>query len=457
MNKTIPLLILLVWSIPFGLGQSFPYPVAKKTLTNGMDVIVIETPEFKDVLSYNTLVLAGARNETGKGKTGLAHLFEHILFRHRWMGRLNGYDQIINKIGAFNNAWTNFDVTYYHPLTFTFNLEARADRPSLPQLEAERFTKLDFSEEIFKTEAGAVLGEYRRNASNPGLNMMERLLALSFPDHSYGHSTIGYLEDVHDMPNEYQGALDFYSTYYRPNNVVLLVVGDVQTENIFSMADQLYGDWQPADQPVILEPGPTNGPKKERIWWEADVPPRVSYAYRMPAFNTSREGAIGQLLPELLAGETAPLFQKLRYEKKSASSLRMYSGHYESFHPRLLELSAVLFKEKYQEGGEAYFEDVITDMDQGFQDLKDFSSIEGSEGLLKDLKAKLLYDFLAILNSPANIAQIFAWYYRFDRDPQVLDVLMEQVQAVQPAEIDAFASQHFVEANRVIVTMAHRE
>jgi zinc protease len=135
-------------------SKVFPYPVYKKTLPNGLDVIVIETPEFKNVLSYNTLVLAGSRNETEPGKTGLAHLFEHILFRHRFGGRDGGYQDLVERLGAHNNAWTWFDVTYYHPLTFTSNLTGRKTAtetlPGLIELESSRFKALDFTEEILR-------------------------------------------------------------------------------------------------------------------------------------------------------------------------------------------------------------------------------------------------------------------------------------------------------------------
>ena len=213
-------------------GNVFPYPIYKKTLANGLDIVVIETPEFKDVLSYNTLVLAGARNETEPGRTGLAHLFEHILFRHRFAGEEGGYTQRMTRLGTHNNAWTWFDVTYYHPLTFTANFKRRPngekELAGLLDLESSRFTKLAFDEKVFKTEAGAVLGEYRRNASFPSLKLSERLLALLFPHHPYGHTTIGTHEDILDMPNKYVAALEFYDTYYRPNNCILIVVGDVK-------------------------------------------------------------------------------------------------------------------------------------------------------------------------------------------------------------------------------------
>lgn len=432
-----------------------PYQVQKRTLSNGLDVLVIEMPEFKGVVSYNMLVLAGARNEIEKGKTGLAHLFEHILFRHRWKGEVNGYDRAINQLGAFDNAWTNFDATFYHPFTFASNLKPSGERPGLAELQADRFVRLDFTEEIFKTEAGAVLGEYRRIASNPQLKMSEELLAMAFPNHSYGHTTIGYLEDIKDMPNEYQAALDFYNNYYRPNNVVLIVAGDVKAAEIFQLAEQLYGDWQPQAPPEIPDPGPVGGPKSKHVEWEADVPPRIFHAYRVPAFRSgSVETAVGQLLPQLLASETAPLFQKLRYQKKSASELELEKAQYESFDDRLVILSARLFKEQYESKGKAYLDEVIADMEAALEELKNFSRQKDAARILDEYKSKYRYDLLASLDSPANIAETLAWYYRFDRDPAALDKLVASVEKLTPRDVEAYARKYFVPANRVTVTMA---
>ena len=433
-----------------GGGGVLPYTIKKKTLENGLDVIVIPTPEFRDVVSFNLLILAGARNEIEEGKSGLAHLFEHILFRHRWEGQDNGYDEAINDMGAFNNAWTSYDLTYYHPFTFRSNLQ------QLARLEADRFIRLDFTEEIFKTESGAVLGEYRRLASDPRLRMNEVVLALSFPDHPYGHSTIGFLTDVEDMPNEYGAAVDFHKTYYRPNNAVLIVSGDVDPGGIFALAQQLFGDWTPGEHPAIPEAGALDGPKRQHIDWEIEVPPRITLTYRMPAFSpSSREGAVVQLLPELLAGETAPLFQELRYQKRTVNQLDLYSSSYESFDPRLLEISALLFQDRYAKKGQGYIDEVLADMERGLTDLKRFSQQPDTHQTLEELKSKLRYDFLSLLNSPANIAEQFAWYYRFERNPQVLDVLSKGIQQVTPADVDAFAATYFLDRSKVIVTLSH--
>ncbi|MFQ5663478.1 MAG: M16 family metallopeptidase [Terriglobia bacterium] len=445
-------------------SKVFPYPIYKKTLENGLDIIVIETPEFKNVLSYNTLVLAGARNETEPGKSGLAHLFEHILFRHRYAGEDNGYRERMDKLGTHNNAWTWFDVTFYHPLTFTANLTGKKTAaealPGVLQLESSRFTSLAFTEKIFKTEAGAVLGEYRRIASFPQIKLSERLLALLFPHHPYGHTTIGYYQDVVDMPNEYPAADKFYDTYYRPNNCVLIIAGDVKAEELFARVEPYYRDWKRQPVPPILPSGePPKQEQRAHVAWDADVAPLVWVGYRMPAFHPgSSEAAVMELLNELLVAEAAPLYKKLRYEKQSASSLSFAEGTagFESFDPRVLTVSARLYKKKYVERGQEFFDEVAGDIIAGLDALKRFSRQKGAKKLLTVLKSKYRYDFLAQMSSPANIAQNFAWYYRFDRDPEVFEKLLRAVENLKPRDIDNFARKYFCSENRAVLTLAYQ-
>lgn len=428
----------------------FPYEVHRHRLENGLDVLVIPMPEFENVLSYNTLVLAGARNETEKGKSGLAHLFEHILFRHRSEGRANGYDEAMGNLGAFNNAYTWFDITYYHPVTFTENLG------ELSRLEADRFQRLDFTEKIFKTEAGAVLGEYRNSATNPGLRMSEVQLRLLYGDYGYGHTTIGYLEDVEDMPNEYEAALQFYEDFYQPNNCVLLVSGDVAPEDIVALAEERYGQWEPGVIPDAGEPSPVGGPKREHVDWSVDVPPRVNVCYRMEPFRAgSATTAVGQILPELLTSETAPLYQILRSQKQTASSLGLSRAVYESAGPGPFVLRATLYKDKYAELGDALFEDVIADVDAALDQLRRFSSLPDAQETLDALKSKYQYDLLAAIDSPASAAETFYWYYRFERDLDVFDELVASVNALTPQDVEHFARTTFVPENRVVVTLSH--
>jgi len=443
-------------------AKVFPYAIHKKTLPNGLDVLVVETPEFKSVLSYNTLVMAGSRNEMEKGKTGLAHLFEHILFRHAYQGQPGAYQDLMERLGTHNNAWTWFDVTFYHPLSFTSNLAGRTlgteQLPGVMELEASRFKALDFNEKIFKTETGAVLGEYRNSSTFPTLRMSERLLALAFPDHPYGHETIGYYEDVVDMPNHYEAARAFYDTYYRPNNCVVVVAGDVKADEVFAQAETRYRDWQSKPVKPVPEAAPLQGPKREPVGWPADVAPRLYLAYRQPRFETgSVETAVGQLLAELLVSRSAPLYKKLRFEKQTVSELAFAEGTqgFESFDPRLVIFDAQLFKEQYAQKGTAYVDEVIRDIEQGVGDLQQFSRQKDAKQILQTLKSKYRYDFLAAMSSPAAIAQNLAGYYRFQRDPEVFEKLLGSVERLEPKDVEAFAKKYFVPQNQVIITMAY--
>ncbi|MBW3566325.1 MAG: insulinase family protein [Acidobacteria bacterium] len=451
--KSLAVVVLALLPAIAVFGDFFPYEVHKKTLSNGLDVIVIPTPEFRDVVNWNTLILAGSRNEVEKGRSGLAHLFEHIAFRHKFEDTPNSYDTRIDAIGAFDNAWTWFDVTYYHPVTFASNLE------ELAEVQAERFVELDFTERIYRTEAGAVLGEYRRNASNPGLRMSEVMSDLMYgPSHGYGHTTMGYLADVQDMPNSYQSGREFYETYYRPNNAVVIVSGDVDPEEVFALAQETYGSWQPREVPDLPAAEPIDGPLRGHVAWDSDVPPRMNLAYMVPPFDPgSTEGAVMMMLSELLSGETAPLFQKLRYEEKVATGFFAGGQSAEGFDSRPFEASVRFDKAKFDEEGAPLLERTEKMIIGGFEDLKTFSQRPGAAETLNRLKSKLRYDMLSQLDSAHDIAQAFAMYYRFGRDPDVMDQMMEAIERLTPADIDAFAREHFVPSNRVVVTMAHRD
>ena len=429
-----------------------PYPVQKKTLDNGLDVVVIETPEFKDVLSYNTMVLAGSGKEEELGATGLAHLFEHILFTHRMLGKDNGYNDAINKMGADNNAWTWFDITYFYPLTFSENLI------KLVELESSRFKGLNINEKIFQTETGAVLGEYRKVASHPSTKMEERLYDLLYPNHPYGHTTMGYYQDVVDMPKHYEAAKRFYDTYYRPNNCVVIVAGDVKANDVFTEVEARYADWKAKPVPPVKEKGPEpTGDRRESVAWDSDVAPQAWVAYRMPAFKLGTpDAAAAEMLEELLVSPAAPLYKKLRFEKQSAAGLGFEEGTngFESADARAIVVSAELYKEKLTASG-TYYDDVVKDVEDGMDGLKSFSKAPGAVDLLKVVQSKYRYDFLAQLSSPRNIASVFAQYYRFSRDPKALDTLLDSVAALKPEDIDHLAQTYFTPENRVVLTLAY--
>ncbi|HEX7150871.1 MAG TPA: pitrilysin family protein [Thermoanaerobaculia bacterium] len=430
-------------------AQFFPYPVQKRTLPNGLDVIVIETPEFKNVLSFNTLIVAGSGRENEKGRSGLAHLFEHIMFRHAH-DTPQSYQNAMDAMGAFNNAYTWYDITYYHPLTFTQNLER------LAALEGARFRELTYTERVFRTEAGAVFGEYRRVASDPSLALEEAVSDLTYGTaHGYGHSTIGYVADVQDMPNAYKSALRFYDDYYRPNNAVVVVSGDVKAEEVFRVVEKHYGQWKNKPTPTQPDPKPVNGPKQKHVEWESEIPPRVLVSYLGPAYVPgSTESSVMEVLPELIAGETAPLYRKLRFDDQVASSMGIDTGTMAGIDARPFANWITVAKDKYDATGRPLLGRVVNDVAAATEGMANFSSSPDAAQRLEAVKSRLRYDLLASFNSPGAIAERFATYYRFTRDPQVFEKVAAGIANVKPADIDAFARKYFTAKNRVSVTLA---
>jgi len=439
----------------------FPYKVQTKTLPNGLNVIVIPTPEFKDMVTYSTAVFAGSGKETEKGKTGLAHLFEHIMFRHEWDGKSGGYEDVIRRMGVHNNAWTDYDLTFYHPTTFSQNLIGPIQRPDgalpgLMELEAARFKHLTMARKTFEVEAGAVLGEYRKDISDPSQKMIEDISPVVFPGHPYGHTVIGYREDVENMPNAWDAAWEFYRNYYAPNGVAIIVAGDVNPAAIFAEAEKRYGDWQPSHPPQVPAEQAPDGPKQVHVKWGADVSPRLLVGYRTPEMKPgTRETAVTQILSELLTSRSSPLFQKLRYQKQTVTDFGILGGPelLEASDPHLLLLSCELVMDNFRKDGDKYVGDVQNDVIHGVDDLKTFSKQPHAAETLRVIKSKVRNDFLAGLNSTMSIAQTFAWYYRFDRDPQVLDLLIQGINSLTPRDVDAYATQYFTPQRRIVSTL----
>jgi zinc protease len=442
-------------------ARFFPYPVESKTLANGLTIIVIPTPEFKDMVTYSTAVFAGSRNETEKGKTGLAHLFEHIMFRHEIDGRAGSYDDAVRRMGAHNNAFTDYDLTFYHPTTFTQNLIGPLQRsggnvPGLIELEASRFKHLTLDRKTFEVEAGAVLGEYRRIFSDPGEKMIEQLSPIAFPHHPYGHTVIGYADDVENMPNAWDSAWEFYRNYYAPNGVAIIAVGDVNPAAIFAEAEKRYADWKPSQPPRIPPEAAPEGPKALHVKWEADVAPRIMVGYHTPAMQPgNKETAVTQILPELLTSRSSPLFQKLRYQKQTVTDFSIADGNelLESSDPHLILLDSELMLDRFRSDGDKYVNDVQNDVISGAEDLKQFSKQPGAENTLRVIKSKVRNDFLGGLDSTGRIAQAYAWYYRFNHNLHVLDTLMSAIDSLTPKDVDDYATKYFTPQGRIVTTL----
>ncbi len=233
----------------------FPYKYRTEKLPNGLTVIMIPM-ESPGLVAYYSVVRTGSRDEVEPGKSGFAHFFEHMMFRGTKKYPAQVYDSLVTAIGAKANAYTTDDYTAYH-LNFD-----REDLEKVIELESDRFQNLDYEKAPFQTEAGAVYGEYRKSITSPFALLNEKMQDLAYDVHTYKHTTIGFEADIKAMPEAYEYSKSFFHRFYRPDNVVIVVTGDINPDATLSLIKKYYSGWQKGYVAPQVVPEPPQ--KKER-------------------------------------------------------------------------------------------------------------------------------------------------------------------------------------------------
>ena len=293
-----------------------PYPIKKTTLDNGLTVMSVAF-DSPGIIAYYTIVRTGSRNEVEKGLSGFAHFFEHMMFRGTDAYSAEKYNDVLKSLGADSNASTNSDATTYH-MTIPATALATA-----VQIESDRFQNLKYDEPSFQKEARAVLGEYNKSASSPFLKLNEVMQNTAYTTHTYKHTTIGFLDDVKDMPNQYAYSKVFFDRWYRPENCTVIVAGDVKHDELVSLARQHYGTWKrgKANVKIPVEPAQTE-PRSARVTWPSPTLPTLYLGYHIPAADPSNpDTAALDALAQLVFGETSPLYQDLVLKEQKAVQL----------------------------------------------------------------------------------------------------------------------------------------
>ncbi len=230
----------------FGAGRE----VAHFEMKNGLRVLVLEDHQAP-VVSFQTWFAVGSRHEA-PGRTGIAHLFEHLMFKGTKTHPHEVFDRLLEEAGAQTNAATWLDWTFYYE-----NLPA--DGWGLaPRLESDRMTGLVLNQEQLDSEREVVKNERRFRVENdPDGAMDEALMAMVYGDHPYGHPTLGSMGDLDALSLD--DCLGFYRTYYSPSNATIVVVGDVDTREVLETLGRLYGPVPAVEVPRVR---PTTPPEQ---------------------------------------------------------------------------------------------------------------------------------------------------------------------------------------------------
>ncbi len=420
-------------------GDVLPFRAVEKTLPNGLKVIVVPTG-FPNIVSLQIPVQTGSRNEVEPGKSGFAHFFEHMMFRGTKEYPPDKYKDILTQAGARQNAYTTDDYTNYHT---TF---AKEDLETMLKVEADRFENLSYSEEGFRTEARAVLGEYNKNSANPIVKIEEIQHDKAFTTHTYKHTTMGFLKDIEDMPNQFQYSKTFFDRWYRPEYTTVIVAGDVDPGRVIPLVEKYWGDWRPGRFQVEIpkEPEP-KAAVYAHVPWPSPTLPWVTVAFHGPAFSeTGKDFAAMDMLMDLYFGETSDVYKRLVEQEQKVDG--MFTDNPGNVDPSLTGVYARVKK----------LEDSGSVRDELLKTFAEARSRAVDAKRLADAKSNARYGLVRSLDNTERIAATLARFVRYRRSYGTLNNLFRVYQSLTTDDLLAAGRRYFAD-NRLVVTTLSKD
>jgi zinc protease len=417
-------------------SKIFPYDINQETLDNGLKIVSIPFPS-PGIIAYYTVVRTGSRNEVEPGLSGFAHFFEHMMFRGTEKYDKDKYNDILKEMGADNNAFTSDDVTAYHTLASSAALETIMD------MEADRFMNLKYSVEDFKTEAGAILGEYNKNYSSPFMIMYEKLNEAAYEKHTYKHTTMGFLKDILDMPNQYDYSIKFFDRWYRPENCVVVVVGDFNQTKLIELAKKYYSNWKRGSYTLQVPVEPPQ--KKEKIvnlTWKSKTLPMLAIGYHGAAFSTTDiDMPTLDIISQLVFSQTSPLYNKLVIDKQWVEFIQGGQGD-----SRDAGLFSIWTRIKDTKNIEAVRNEI-------YAALEEIKNNPVSAEKLSTIKSYLKYSFAMSLDNADAVAGKISHYIQLTGDPESINQVYALYDKVTPEDITRVAKKYFTKENRTVVNL----
>lgn len=340
-------------------------------------------------------------------------------------------------IGADANAYTTDDYTAYH-LNF-----AKDDLERVIQLESDRFQFLKYEEADFKTEAGAVYGEYRKGITSPFWVLNEYMQNTAYDVHTYKHTTIGFEPDIKAMPEGFEYSKSFFSRFYRPDNIVLVIAGDIDKQKTMDLVQKYYGEWKKGYvKPTIIPEPPQKAEKTGEVAYAGKTLPIIDIAFKGDAFDPeNREYVAALLLGDLAFGETSDLYKKLVIQEQKvqfvASSIPMNRDL------PLFEFYSMVMKQ----------EDVDYVKSEILRTLEHFKETPADAKKLEDLKKRNKYTFLMGLDTPDNVAGGLARLVALTGGIDVVEKLYATMETITAEDIQKAARKYFTPERRTVVVL----
>ncbi len=420
-------------------GKILPYPIYQHQLDNGLNVVTVPFAS-PGLAAFYIVTRVGARNEVEPGVTGFAHFFEHMMFRGTDRYSKEAYSAALKSTGAAANANTTQDRTLYH-------MTGNADKLELMfELESDRFMNLEYSEHEFKTEAGAVKGEYTKNFASPYSQINEKRSETAFTTHTYSHTTMGYFKDIVDMPNQYEYSRKFFERYYRPEYNTVLVVGDVTPQQVNALAQKYFGAWQRGSYKSVVPAEPEQAETRYVHLQNGSIPAYFSMSYKAPAFSDTKiDMPALDVLSSIVFSNTSELNKKLVIEEQKVRFIG--GGAFDSRDPGLFTIQVSMVEKEDMAYVMAEIEKAIAKVQTGGVD----------EALLQRTKSNLKYGFAMSVDTPDAIARSLSHYIQLTGDPESVNRLYALYDKVTVDDIKMVANKYFNPDHLTIATISEDE
>ncbi|HUY19025.1 MAG TPA: pitrilysin family protein [Candidatus Binataceae bacterium] len=420
-------LLVMLWSGVSRAGLSDAVKMQK--LANGLTVLVLENHKAP-VATFNIFYKVGSRNEQF-GRTGISHLVEHMMFRGTKKLKPEEFSNIIQENGGMDNAFTTADFTDYFEVINHNHLDVPIS------LEADRMA--NFAPKGFDSEKAVVMEERRmRTEDNPEDALAELTQAAAFMAHPYHWPVIGWMHDIRGLT--LADVLAYHNIYYKPQNAVIVAVGDFDADKVLKQIDEDFGAVKngPKPPPVTEVEPPQDGPRRTVLRHAADVP-AFAEAFHVPNFKNTRDAFALEIASEILSdGKSSRLYKSLVIDKHMAVGADA-SYDMTSFDPGLFWVSAEL-----RPGVKT--DDAIAEIDRQLAALRDKPVGQHELQKAKNLEQA---EFVFSQDSIFREAMMLGLYQMLG-SYRMVDQYLPNIEKVTAADVQRVARQYLVENNRTL-------
>ena len=402
-------------------------------LANGL-LIAIVVDTTTPIFTYQTWFNVGSADEPA-GRQGLAHLFEHMMFRKTATRGMGEFERIVNNNGGTGiNAYTSRDQTVYF---FTFpndKVELATD------LESDRMANLVVDDEMFETEKGAVLTEKNRGLDDPNRLLWETVYALAYTEHNYRYSTIGEIASIENFT--VKEAQTFYAHNYSPNNSLIIVVGDVDPDAVIQTIDEKYGILKPS---VVDKRAVTSEPAQRKSREATIMHPKatrrmLAKAWHIPNMLHSDYPALAAVGKLLTSGKSAVLNERLL---NTAKATEVFSDAYLSRDVGTFELFVQCADGESFESIESIFYSAVGELAEG----------KISDEQMEIVKNHLKRDLYRAVTAPAQLARLLGDSFICTGDLSYQINAMKRIEDVQGRDIQRVVRQYLLDGKATTVKL----